>query len=554
MIDVITDHIDVWTSAQKKKSAVGRGSSSKLELYGIKKLRELILDLAIQGKLVSQDPNDEPASELLKKIEKERLEIVKKKIPKASVITKEDKKPFALPSKWEWVRLEQIIQISSGDGLTSTNMNQNGDVPVYGGNGITGYHDRANTDKPILVIGRVGYYCGSIHLTPLSSWVTDNAFKTTFSENNIDINFLSWLLKGTDLKENENATAQPVISGRKIYPIIVALPPFNEQIKIANKIKELMSLCDQLEQEEIDNKAAHQTLVKTLLNTLTSVKIAEEFTQSWQRISEHFDILFTTEESIEELKQAILQLAVMGKLVPQDPNDEPASGLIKKIEEEKKSLYKQGLIKKQELNVSILTTNTPFNLPKTWEWVSLASIGIGSTGKTPKTSCSECFGGTIPFLGPGQITPSGTIIEAEKTLTEKGSETSTIANTGDILMVCIGGSIGKSAIVKDKVAFNQQINAIRPIFINTRFLNIAMETNQFQESVLENASGTATPIINKSKWESLLIPIAPLKEQNRIIVKVDELMALCDLLNANISEAQDTQVLLADTIVHQVVV
>jgi len=153
---------------------------------------------------------------------------------------------YYLPKGWELVRLGQIISISSGDGLTSSEMISSGKVPVYGGNGVTGYHDEANVTKPTLVIGRVGYYCGSIHITPASAWVTDNAFVTSFSEDNICLDFLAWLLKGTNLKENENATAQPVISGRKVYPIVVGLPPMNEQHRIVAKVDELMALCDTL--------------------------------------------------------------------------------------------------------------------------------------------------------------------------------------------------------------------------------------------------------------------------------------------------------------------
>jgi type I restriction enzyme, S subunit len=164
---LITDNLDIWTDAIKNKKAVGRGSSKKIELIGIKKLRELILELAVRGKLVAQDPNDEPASILLKKIaiEKERL-YQEKKIKKQKALSKitQDETPFKLPIGWEWTRLQDIINISSGDGLTAKQMNADGSIPVFGGNGINGYHDKGNVNKPTLVIGRVGFYCGSIHI------------------------------------------------------------------------------------------------------------------------------------------------------------------------------------------------------------------------------------------------------------------------------------------------------------------------------------------------------------------------------------------------------
>jgi type I restriction enzyme S subunit len=224
------------------------------------------------GKLLPQDPNDEPASELLKKIAGERAQLLKKK-----KIRKQKSQPpisnteisTQAPSGWAYCRLNDIIQISSGDGLTSAKMAENGTIPVYGGNGVNGYHDKSNVNKITLTIGRVGYYCGAIHITPEHAWVTDNAFITTFSEENIYLEFLAWLLKGTDLKADESATAQPVISGRKLYPIIVCLPPLAEQHRIVVKVEELMALCDRL-------KAGLQTAQTTqlhLANTLVETAI-----------------------------------------------------------------------------------------------------------------------------------------------------------------------------------------------------------------------------------------------------------------------------------------
>jgi type I restriction enzyme, S subunit len=235
----------------------------------VSKLREAILQLAVKGKLVRQDPNDEPASVLLQRITSEKYQFVKEgKIKKQKPFPEitDEEKPFEMPHFWEPVRLQQIIQISSGNGLTAANMNSEGVVPVFGGNGITGYHDKGNVFKPTLVIGRVGYYCGSIHLSPESAWVTDNAFVTTFSENNIYIIFLYWLLKGTNLKENENATAQPVISGRKLYPIIVGLPPKAEQHRIVAKVDKLMAMCDELEAKL---KESHSDSEKLVAATVT---------------------------------------------------------------------------------------------------------------------------------------------------------------------------------------------------------------------------------------------------------------------------------------------
>ena len=211
-------------------------------------LKNSILLMAVQGKLVPQDPNDEPASILLERIhaEKERL-IKEKKIKKSKPLPAitYDEKPFDIPDSWEWVRLGEIIRISSGDGLSSRNMVK-GDIPVFGGNGITGYHNKANVYKETIVIGRVGYYCGSVHVTPSQAWITDNAFITQYTEKYIDRDYLVLMLRFMNLGRSNNATAQPVVSGKKIYPRLFPLPPLAEQRRIVAKLEELLPLCQQL--------------------------------------------------------------------------------------------------------------------------------------------------------------------------------------------------------------------------------------------------------------------------------------------------------------------
>lgn len=548
---LITDHIDIWSSALQTRSTAGRGSNGKIDLYGIKKLRELILELAVRGKLVTQDPNDEPASELLKRIAAEKAELVKQgkiKKQKPQPEISEDEKPFELPEGWEWTRLGDIVKVSSGDGLTSSQMEVSGDIPVYGGNGINGYHDSFNVSKRTLVIGRVGFYCGSIHVTPSRAWVTDNAFKTEFSEDNLYLDFLRVLLTITNLKENENATAQPVISGKKIYPIVVAIPPYQEQRSIVKKVEELMFLCEQLEQQSLTSLDVHQQLVETLLSTLTDSQNTEELAENWARISQYFDTLFTTEASIDALKQTILQLAVMGKLVPQDPNDEPAYELLKRIEQEKAQLVKEGKIKKQKPLPPVSDKEKPFELPKGWEWCRIAELGICSTGKTPSTSNSSYYSGKIPFLGPGDITPDGCISIGEKFVSVDGAEKSTIAYKNDILTVCIGGSIGKCGIVKELVVFNQQINCISPIIVRPDYIFYSFNTGAFLEKLISEATGSATPIINRGRWEMLLISLPPEKEMVRIINKVKQLLVTCDLIKSRLQLAQQIQLHLADAL------
>ena len=225
-------------------------------------LKKSILQCAVQGRLVPQDPNDEPASILLERIRTEKQRLVKegkiKKDKHESVIFRRDNShyekldgverciddeiPFDLPESWTWVRLGYLVKVESGKSLTSKEMKP-GKIPVYGGNGITGYHNKYLVDKETVVIGRVGYYCGSVYITEPKAWVTDNAFITTYPTGCIDRDYLVFTLRSMNLGQNNNATAQPVVSGKKIYPKLFPLPPLEEQKRIAIKLKEILPLC-----------------------------------------------------------------------------------------------------------------------------------------------------------------------------------------------------------------------------------------------------------------------------------------------------------------------
>ena len=209
--------------------------NGKAELQiAIKRVKSKILDLAIHGKLVPQDPNDEPASELLKRIN-----------PKAE-ITCDNPQYGKLPKGWCETTLGNTIVIKSGDAIKVRD-NRIGKYPIYGGNGITGYNESYNVDGINIIIGRVGFYCGSVHYVNNKIWVTDNAFVTKIMGNVYTPKFLYYLLQQYDLKQYSNSTAQPVISGKTVYPINVMLPPLSEQYRIVARIEELFAQLDKIE-------------------------------------------------------------------------------------------------------------------------------------------------------------------------------------------------------------------------------------------------------------------------------------------------------------------
>lgn len=211
-------------------------------------MQKSLLQYAIEGKLVEQRAEEGTAEELFAQIQAEKQRLVaegklKKQKPLPEIT--EEEKPFDIPESWKWVRLGNLISIESGINLTKSQMKQ-GSIPVYGGNGITGYHNKALVYDNTIVIGRVGYYCGSVHITEKEAWVTDNAFIVDYPTNFIFQKFFVYMLRHMNLGKNNNATAQPVVSGKKIYPLLFPLPPLAEQKRIVARLEELLPLCDRL--------------------------------------------------------------------------------------------------------------------------------------------------------------------------------------------------------------------------------------------------------------------------------------------------------------------
>ena len=244
----------------------------------------------------------------------------------------------------------------------------------------------------------------------------------------------------------------------------------------------------------------------------------------------------------KQLKNSILQWAIQGKLVPQDPNDEPASVLLDKIRQEKERLIKEKKIKRDK-NASIIyrgednsyyekilatgevkciDEEVPFEIPQGWEWCRLVEVGKTETGTTPSKSHPEYFGDYIPFLGPANILNSK-IVSVTQGLSDIGVDYGRIVPKNTILQVCIGGSIGKCAITDKPVTFNQQINSITPYLCNVEFVHIVLQSEYFRLAIMDKATGTATPIINRGNWETLLFPLPPINEQERIVANITEL-------------------------------
>ncbi|HEI9781582.1 TPA: restriction endonuclease subunit S [Serratia marcescens] len=554
---LITDHIDIWSSALQTRSSAGRGSNGKIDLYGIKKLRELILELAVRGKLVPQDPNDEPASELLKRIAAEKAELVKQgKIKKQKPLPEisEDEKPFELPVGWEWVHLPDIYcSISeSSNKIKSSEILPEGKYPVIEQSQefISGYCNEEclliRLDNPVIVFGD---HTRNIKFIDFDFVVGADGVKI-LSPLLICERYFFWHLRSFKLDARGYARHFKVLNSR-----LFALPPIAEQERIVEKVCSLMSLCDQLEQRSLTSLEAHQQLVETLLATLTDSQNAEELTENWARISQHFDTLFTTEASIDALKQTILQLAVMGKLVPQDPNDEPASELLKHIEQEKAQLVKEGKIKKQKPLSLISEDEKIFSLPKGWVWVRLDDICSGITsGSTPAKAIFNEFEG-VPYLKVYNIRDQRIDFDFKpQFINEEYNDKKmkrSILYPGDVVMNIVGPPLGKVAIIPSNYSkwnCNQAIVYFRLMDEEVaKYIYIYLLAGMFLNSIeLIGTAGQDNISVTKSR--SIAIPLPPKSEQRKIKRIVEEMLLICDTLKSRLQSAQQTQLHLTDAL------
>lgn len=572
---LIVDHMETWTSALQTRSTAGRGSSGKIDLYGIKKLRELILELAVRGKLVPQDPNDEPASELLKRIAAEKAELVKQgKIKKQKPLPEisEEEKPFELPEGWEWVTLATVGEIVGGGTPKSDNPQfwaKNGikwitPADLYGLKGkyiTSGARDispagLSNSSARLMPKGSVlfssrapiGYV--AIADAELS---TNQGFKSCvpYIKESAEYIYYFLLVSAKKIDAEASGTTFKEVSGAIVSKILLPLPPLSEQLKIVSRANELMSLCDQLEQQSLTSLDAHQQLVETLLGTLTDSQNAEELAENWTRISEHFDTLFTTEASVDALKQTILQLAVMGKLVPQDPNDEPASELLKRIAQEKAQLVKEGKIKKQKSLPPISDEEKPFELPEGWEWSYLSDIGILARGRSkhrPRNDPTLYADGTIPLVQTGDVARSNGCINTYSALyNQLGLSQSKLWNKGT-LCITIAANIADSGILNFDACFPDSVVGFTPYENEIPVLYFHYFMMTIKSTLEKFAPSTAQKNINIDILSQLFFPCPPLEEFHRIVDKVQNLLSVCDVLRAYIQSAQQTQLHLADAL------
>ena len=522
-------------------------------------LKKAVLQAAMQGKLTRQLKTDSSVDDLLQKIAEEKARLIKEgKIKKESggslPLAPERKRssatpsprgtppktpdnspqvleensissrqrnarfepipqeeiPFEIPENWRWVRIGNCLEVVMGSSPESSSINsKNEGIEFHQGKIFFGENYLASsgvyTSKPTKIVNEqfillcVRAPVGKVNFLNRKICI-GRGLSGVRGLGKINKDYLYYLLKTYESYFNKEATGTTLkaIGKDTILDTIIPLPPIEEQQRIVEKLNSILPLIDEYGKEEDELVA----------------------------LSQNFP---------EDIKKSVLQSAMQGKLTQQQKTDSSVDDLLKKIAEEKARLIAEGKIKKDTTKAGasaralaeITQEEIPFEIPENWRWCRLGEIGNTITGSTPSKNHPEYFGNYIDFLSPGDIQNS-MITYGNKGLSEKGYKLARPTPAGTIIQVCIGGSIGKCAIVDREVTFNQQINSITPIKANVNFIYAVLSSEYFHKKITRNATGTATPIINKSSWEKLPIPLPPIEEQQRIVEKLNSILPLID--------------------------
>ncbi len=546
---------------------------------GIRKLRGLILELAVRGKLVPQDLDDEPARELLKRIAKERARLEEegsRKKSKPMPRTREGDQPFDIPDNWEFVCLGGVLEMINGRAFKPADWRTTG-IPIVriqnlnnpaaphnycDAETLDSRHRLSSGDFLISWSGTPGTSFGAFIWNRGEAALNQHIFRCVQIGAGFGKEFLRLAINSQlsilISKAQGGVGLQHVTKGT-LEALALPLPPLAEQHRIVAKVDELMALLDRLEGEQADAEAAHTRLVDTLLGTLTQSTEAADLAVNWQRFAEHFDTLFTTESSVNALKQTILQLAVMGKLVPQDPDDEPASELLKRIARERTRMEAEGTCKESRPALPVGEDEQWHEVPKNWQWSRLGQLVLKSgAGWSPTCELRPRENDEWGVLKVSAVSWGVFDSDQNKALpstVQPRAEFEVV--TGDFLVSRANTAelVARSVVVEDcpsRLMLSDKIVRLTlSNLTNARFINLANSCCGARNYYAAVAGGTSASMKNVSREQilNLLIPIPPLAEQNRIVAKVDELIALCDRLKADLAESRGRQQRLAATLI-----
>jgi type I restriction enzyme S subunit len=504
----------------------------------IPRLRRFILDLAVRGKLVEQDPDDEPASELLK---------LSKRISSKTL--------FDLPHHWIAAKIGELLDFQYGKALLANERLNQGRVSVFGSNGIVGYGNESLTEDSAIIVGRKGS-AGALNLCMGPSWTTDVAY-FVIPPPFLDIHFLLIALQTLDLPDLGKGV-KPGLSRSDVYELDIAVPPTAEQRRIVAKVDELMALCDRLEAARAERESRRDRLVAASLHRLNNGADADEFREHIGFHLRHLPLLTTRPEHIQQLRQTILNLAVRGKLVPQDPKDEPSSELLKRIQAEKEKLGREGKTSRPKPVSAAEADELGFQLMPGWSAARISQILLelqtGPFGSSLHQSDYQVGG--VPVINPASI-------KNERLFPIDGMAVGTATlmrlatfklRAGDIVMGR-RGEMGRSAIVTEQedgwLCGTGCLILRLPECLSARFLVKVIGSPLVRKYLGGSAVGITMQNLNQSILLNLAIGVPPLAEQRRIVAKVEELMALCDRLETQLTTTQAESRRLLEAVLHE---
>ena len=558
-----------------------------LELYdrvadapdAIPRLRRFVLDLAMRGKLVEQDAADEPASELLKRIAKEKARLVKAGEIKKSEVDglAVDDEPFELPTGWAWTRLGSIGDWGAGSTPSR------GNSELYGGSvtwlksgelndniALAGSEEtvtevavikgsfRVNKPGDVL-LAMYGATIGKLAILAETA-VTNQAVCGCTPFDGVTNRFLFLFLLSYRAKFHaaSEGGAQPNISKVKIVGTPFPLPPLAEQHRIVAKVDELMALLDGLEQARVGREVLRDQLTAATLNRLTQSD-PDDFRPAAHFALQALSHLTTRPDQIKTLRQTILNLAVRGKLVEQDPADEPASELLKRIGKQRLALIAAGIAKKEKLAEAVAA---PFTLPESWTWCGLGQLcQLITKGSSPKWQGVSYVTGESGLMFITSENVGNFILRKLDDLKYVESrfrdiEPRSMLKKGDILINLVGASIGRTAIfnLDAEANINQAVALVRlvdpTLGPSIDYLLMYLNSDTAVDQMLGSRVITAQPNISLADVNGFPIPLPPLAEQHRIVARVDALMALCDQLEVGLKSTDTTRSRLLDAILY----
>jgi len=528
----------------------------------VPRLRRFILDLAVRGKLVEQDPDDEPAAEVLKRIQANGdhgSNDGERKNQNSLPAIETGEIALKIPENWVLARVGKLLDIQYGKALPAADRSVQGSVAVYGSNGVVGYCEATLAQEPAIIIGRKGS-AGALNLCDGPSWTTDVAY-FLIPPAFFNIRFLFVALQTLDLARLGKGV-KPGLNRSEAYQLPMVVPPLTEQHRIVAKVDELMALCDKLEAAQSKRERRRDRLVAATLHGLNNGNAIPEtgtrptFEESARFYFNHLSRLTTRPEHIHQLRQTILNLAIRGRLVPQDAKDEPVRKVLDRFFLEKQNKWRELQIAKaggknhkiksgssEKRYDEPITPNVQSlpKLPVTWEWVcweSVLAFGDQSFKRGP-------FGSSLTksiFISSGykvyeQYCPINDDCSfARYYITpQKYKELQGFAvKAKDFLISCSGVTLGRITQVPDEYEegiINQALLRVRieSKLISDSFFKMLFRSPYFQNQIFGNSTGMAIPNVKGVKeLKAIPLPLPPLAEQHRIVAKVDELMALCD--------------------------